>query len=163
VIDASIALAARLVLARVQTISAVAKLRSRPAVREQVAALADDLSLAAIDWVLPAVEIVVAVALVAAWSPVPGVVALLLFAVFTGVLVRARARHVPCACFGAGAADVPVGSASIVRNGVLAALAVLATGDPSGASPVATAAFVVVFGAVAAVAVRASRARVSGA
>ena len=162
-IDASIALAARLVLATVLTTSAVAKLRSRAAVREQVAALAGDVSLGAIVSVLPAVELVVAIALVAVWSPVPGVVALLLLALFTGVLIRAQARHVPCACFGAGAADVPVGPAAIVRNGVLAALAVLAMGDPSGASPVATAVFVVVFGVVAAFAVRASRARVSGA
>jgi len=156
VIDASIALAARLVLATVLTISAVAKLRSRAAVREQVAALAGDVSLGAIVSVLPAVELVVAIALVAVWSPVPGVVALLLLALFTGVLIRAQARHVPCACFGAGAADVPVGPAAIVRNGVLAALAVLAMGDPSGGSPVATAVFVMVFGVVAAFAVRTS-------
>ena len=66
----------------------------------------------------------------------------------------------PCACFGAGAAEAPVGPASIVRNGVLAAFAVLAMGDPSGASAVATtAAFTVLFGAVAALAVRASTRR----
>jgi hypothetical protein len=76
--------------------------------------------------------------------------------VFTVALVRAQARHVPCACFGAGADDAPVGPASVVRNGVLAALAALAIGDPSGASLGATIGFTAVFGAIAAVAVRVS-------
>jgi hypothetical protein len=156
-IAASVALAARVVLAAVLTVSAIAKLRSRDTVRTQVAALgSDDGRLAAVVSALPAVELLVAVALVAAWSAVPGIVALLLLAVFTGVLIRAQARHVPCACFGAGAGDAPVGPASIVRNGVLAALAVLAVGDPSGASAGATVGFAVLFGAVAAGAVRAA-------
>ena len=49
---------------------------------------------------VPAAELVVAVALVAWWSAVPGVVALVLLAAFTVVLVRAEARRVPCLCFG---------------------------------------------------------------
>jgi hypothetical protein len=155
-IAASVALAARVVLAAVLVVSAISKLRTRDAVRAQMLALADDRAFTAIVSVLPAVEIVVAIALVAVWSAVPGIVALLLLALFTGVLLRAQARHVPCACFGAGAADAPVGPGSIVRNGVLAALAVLATGDPSGASAGATIGFVVLFGAVAAVVVRAA-------
>jgi hypothetical protein len=163
-LDASVALAARIVLAAVLLVSAVAKVRTRDATREQmIAVVGEDARLAALVSLLPVVEIVVAVALVAAWSPIPGLVALVLLAFFTGILLRARARHVPCACFGAGAADTPVGSASIVRNGVLAALAVLATGDPSGSSAAATVGFTVVFGAVAAVTVRASRSPVNGA
>ena len=154
---ASVAFAARIVLAATLVVSAVAKIRSREAVRAQVAVLiAGDGRVAALLSVLPAVELLVAVALVAAWSPVPGLVALLLLVLFTGVLVRAQAKHVPCACFGAGAADAPVGPASLVRNGVLAALAVLATGDPSGASAIATAGLVVGFGVIAAWTVRAA-------
>jgi hypothetical protein len=157
-LDASVALAARVVLAAVLVVSAVAKLRTRDAVREQVTAVVgDDRRLAALASVLPGVELVVAIALLVFWSPVPGVVALILLAVFTGALLRARARHVPCACFGAGAADAPVGPASIVRNGVLAALAVLATGDPRGASAGATVGFVALFGVIAGLAVRASQ------
>jgi len=156
-VDASVALAARVVLAAVLLVSAVAKLRTRDATRKQmVAVIGEDRRVAALVSVLPGVEIVVAVALVAAWSPVPGLIALILFAIFTGILLRAQARHVPCACFGAGATDAPVGPASIVRNGVLAALAVLAIGDPSGASAAATAGFVALFGALAALVVRVS-------
>ncbi len=159
-VDASVALAARVVLAAVLLVSAVAKLRTRDATRKQVAAvIGEDRRLAPLVSVLPGVEIAVAIALLAAWSPVPGLIALILFALFTGFLLRAQARRVPCACFGAGAAEAPVGPASIVRNGVLAAFAVLAMGDPSGASAVATAAFTVLFGAVAALAVRASTRR----
>ena len=154
--DASLALAARIVLAATLVVSAVAKFRSRDAVREQAAALfADDGRLAAIVSVLPVVELAVAVSLVAAWSPVPGLVALVLLAGFTVVLIRAQARHVPCACFGSGAADAPVGPAAVVRNGVLAALAVLAVGSPSGADLGPTLVWCAVFGAVTAAAVRA--------
>jgi hypothetical protein len=157
VIDASIALAARLVLAAVLTVSAISKVQSRAAVRQQMDAITGGRIAVMAAPGLPAVELVVAVLLVAWWSPAPGLVALILLALFTGVLVRAQARRVPCACFGAGPGDAPPGPASIVRNGILAALAVLAIGDPSGASMVATAGFVVVLGAVAAVVVRASR------
>jgi hypothetical protein len=58
----------------------------------------------------------------------PGWLAAALLLVFTGVLVRAEVRHVPCPCFGSGSSARPVGSLAIVRNGVLLALAVLATG-----------------------------------
>jgi hypothetical protein len=160
-VDAAVALAARVVLAAVLTVSAVAKLRSRDAVRDQVAALADG-RLAAIASVLPGVEVAVAVALVAFWGPIPGVVALVLLAVFTGVLIRAQARHVPCACFGAGANDAPVGPSAVVRNGVLAALAVFAVGEPRGASVPATIGFTLLFGAIAVAAVRAAGRRSGG-
>jgi Methylamine utilisation protein MauE len=163
VIDASIALASRLVLATVLSTSAGAKLRSRAEVRRQLDAIAGDRVAAAVSPWLPAIELGVAVALVAWWSPVPGIVALILLVVFTGALVRAHARNVPCACFGAGAGEAAPGVAAIVRNGVLAALAALAIGDPGGASVVATVGFVALFGVVAAGAVLLSRSRVSGA
>jgi hypothetical protein len=106
---------------------------------------------------LPATELLVGVALVAWWSAVPGIVAVVLLALFTIVLVRAEARRVPCLCFGASKLDTPVGPAGIVRNGVLAALAVLAIASPTGASAVATIGAVAAFGAIAALAVRAAR------
>jgi len=100
---------------------------------------------------LPVAELVVAITLVGWWVPAPGVVALVLLAAFTVVLVRAQARHVPCLCFGAARVDAPVGPASVLRNGVLAGLAVFAIGRPSGAHAGATLVACVLFGAVAAV------------
>jgi hypothetical protein len=154
---ASVALAARVVLAAALVASAVAKLRSRAAVQEQIALLVSDRLAPMIGRALPVAEIVVAILLAAWWSPVPGVVALVLLGVFTVVLVRAQARHVPCLCFGASRVATPVGSASVVRNGVLGGLAVLAIGGPSGALAGATIVMGAVLGAVTAAAVWAAR------
>jgi hypothetical protein len=154
---AALALAARIVLAVVLATSAIAKLRSRAAVREQVAALVSRRAAPVVTPVLPAVELLVAVGLVAWWSAVPGIVATLLLALFTIVLVRAEARRVPCLCFGSSKLDTPVGPAGVIRNGVLAALAVLSIGSPSGADAVATMATVAGFGMLAALSVRAAR------
>jgi hypothetical protein len=155
--DAALAFAARIVLAVVLASSAIAKLRARAAVREQVATLVSERAATVVAPLLPAVELLVAVGLVAWWSPVPGVVALVLLALFTVVLLRAEARHVPCVCFGASKLDAPVGPAGVIRNGYLAALAVLATGSPSGASGIATLVAVAGFGAVAVIVVRMAR------
>jgi hypothetical protein len=155
--DASAALAARLVLGVALTVSAVAKLRSRAAVQRQVALLVSDRLAPVVGRALPAAEIVVAFLLVVWWSAVPGVVALVLLAAFTVVLVRAQARHVPCLCFGASRLDAPAGSASVIRNGVLGGLAVLAIGGPSGAGAGATVALCVVLGAITAAVVWAAR------
>jgi hypothetical protein len=152
--DAALALAARIVLAVVLASSAIAKLRARDAVREQVATLVSERAAPVVAPLLPAAELLVAVGLVAWWSPVPGVVAVVLLALFTIVLLRAVARHVPCVCFGASKLDPPVGPAGVIRNGYLAALAVLATGSPSDASGVATVIALAVLGAIAALAVR---------
>jgi hypothetical protein len=159
--DASLALAARVVLAAVLAASATAKLRARVSLssdarQAQMGRLVSERYASMIGPVLPPAELAVAVALVAWWSPVPGVVALGLMAAFTVVLVRAQARHVPCLCFGVSSLDAPVGPASIVRNGVLAAFAVLAIGEPAGADVVATIVLVIGFGAVATIAVRAA-------
>ena len=154
---ASVALAARVVLASALVVSAVAKLRAPAEVRRRVGAITSDRLGAFAGPGLPAVELAVAVALVALWGPVPGVIALAMLAVFTVAVVRAQARHVPCACFGAGVSDAPPGAAAVVRNGVLAALAVLAIGSPSGAEAGPTIAWCVGFGAVTAAAVRAAR------
>jgi hypothetical protein len=154
---AALALAARIVLALALASSAIAKLRSRDAVRQQVATLVSVRAAPVVTPLLSAAELVVAVALVSWWSEVPGIVAVILLALFTVVLVRAEARRVPCLCFGASRLDTPVGPAGVVRNGVLAALAVLAIGAPSDAHAGATLAAVVVFGAIAIVAIRAAR------
>jgi hypothetical protein len=155
--DASLALAARVVLAAVLAVSAASKLQSRAAVRDQMDSLVSARLVPIVAPALPVVEIVVALGLVLWWTPVPGIVALALLGVFTVVLVRAQARHVPCLCFGASGSSVPVGPASVIRNGVLAALAVIAIGDPSGAYAAATIVAGIGFGAIAALAVRASR------
>ena len=55
----------------------------------------------------------------------------------------------PCLCFGSSKLDTPVGPAGVIRNGVLAALAVFAIGSPSGAGGVATLAGVAGFGVLA--------------
>jgi hypothetical protein len=155
--DASVALAARVVLAAALAVSASAKLRSRAAVQRQVELLVNDRLAPLIGRALPAAELAVAVGLVAWWSAVPGVVALALLAAFTVVLVRAQARRVPCLCFGATRLETPVGAASVIRNGVLGGLAVLAIGGPSGAHLVPTLATVAGLGAIAAGAVWWSR------
>jgi uncharacterized membrane protein YphA (DoxX/SURF4 family) len=159
---ASLALAARVVLAIVLIVSAIAKLRLRAEpttqlARLQMGRLVGQAFAPVIESVLPVAEIGVAIGLVAWWSAAPGVVALVLLGAFTVVLVRAQVQHVPCLCFGNASLDAPVGPWSIVRNGWLAALAVVAIGDPAGAKLIGTAVSCVVLGAITVVAVRAAQ------
>ncbi len=90
---------------------------------------------------VPVVELLVAVALLAA-PRAGGIGALSLLLPFTAVLARAvrGGSGVPCNCFGAARAD-PVSSVDIVRNAMLAALALVAlsAGGPSVPGPVAAA------------------------
>ena len=153
---AALALGARIALGVMLVFSAVAKLRARETFRGQVGKLVGNTAAPAVAMLLPVTELVVAGLLVALWNPVPGVVALVLFAAFTGVLVRAQVLHVPCLCFGTSSLEPPAGPAAIVRNGVFMALAVLAVGSPSGGSLPAAAGLALVFGAVEAMVVRAS-------
>jgi hypothetical protein len=125
----ALAWAARIGLAAVLVVAAVSKLRQRDETRVATVTLLGPRVGPPVAVTLPFVEIALAIALVAWWSWVPGVVAALLLAGFTVVLVRASARHVPCACFGA-AADAPPGGLAILRNGALLALAILATATP---------------------------------
>lgn len=76
---------------------------------------------------VPGVELLLAVALVAA-PAVGGAVALVLLGGFSAVLVRALHRGVPvrCACFGQPGGP-PLSSVDLVRNGLLGTLAALAT------------------------------------
>ena len=125
----AIALVSRIVLAVVFVTAAVLKLRDRPRVVRQMTDLVGARSAPAAAIVVPFVELGLALWLVVARdSAIPGLVAVALLFLFTGVLVRALVRRVPCPCFGGGAVAAPVGPGSIVRNGTLLALAVLATG-----------------------------------
>ncbi len=84
-------------------------------------------------WAVPAVELLVAVALVAAPS-VGAVAALVVLVLFSVVLARAVASGIgaPCACFGRPRSD-PVSIVDLVRNVLLSLLAVaaLGTGRPT--------------------------------
>lgn len=96
---------------------------------------------------VPVVELALAVALLAA--PAAGAAAaLVLLAGFSAVLVRAllRGDEVRCACFGR-AAGPPLSWAELVRNGLLAGLAMLAVAagiDPRVPALVPTTAVLVV-------------------
>jgi hypothetical protein len=125
----AVALGARIVLALVFAAAAVLKLRDRTRVVAQMAELVGTPFAPAASVIVPAVELTLAIALVAfPGSAAPGLFAASVLLVFTVVLVRALVRQVPCPCFGGAATSTPVGPAAVVRNGVLLALAVLATG-----------------------------------
>ncbi len=133
-IGSALAAAARVVLAGALVWSSVAKLVSWRALPAELRAFGvPDAFVAGVAIALPVAELAVAVMLVAWWgAALPGWVAVALLAVFTGFLVRASARGAPCPCFGV-AHEGSSGAAGVARNGVLIALAVLATGDPGGA------------------------------
>ncbi len=96
---------------------------------------------------LPMIESALAVALVALpHSSWPAWASLLLLGAFTVVVVMTIGRGVPCPCFGASTA--PTGPPTVVRNLVLLAVSVLATGPADGARAAHVAAWVVALGAV---------------
>src|SRR6266700_2040094 len=134
----ALALACRVVLALVLTVAAVAKIVDRAALpgRLRAMGIAPRLS-APVALALPIVELAVAAALVAAsGSPLPALAAISLLVAFTAFHRAAAGRAVPCPCFGTvrsgRATSAP---AAIMRNGLLAALGVLATGAVDGARP----------------------------
>lgn len=137
---ASLALAARLVVAAAFLVAGVQKLRAGRALRRQVAAFGVPPAAApAAAIVLPLLELATGLALlVFARSAVPAWIALAELAVFTGAVAAnlARGRHVPCPCFGSTATDVS--GATLVRNAWLVALAVVGTADATGATLAAT-------------------------
>ena len=94
--------------------------------------------------IVPAVELLLAVTLLAAPSA-GGAAALVLLAGFSAVLVRALRRgvEVRCACFGQ-AAGPSLSYVDLVRNGLLASLALLAVGAGVDPRVPAAAAMVVV-------------------
>jgi len=98
---------------------------------------------------LPPAEATLAVALVVlphAWWPAGASV--LLMGAFTVLVAATMSRGVPCPCFGVSAA--PTGARTVVRNAVLLAVAVLATGSVDGARATWAAVSAVVLGALAA-------------
>jgi uncharacterized membrane protein YphA (DoxX/SURF4 family) len=122
-----VALLARVVLAVVFAFSAVAKLRSRRSLPEAMRAFGVPSPLAGVTAVaLPIFELTLALLLVTVRSAWPAWVAVAALALFTVLVVRAAIKHTPCPCFGV-VDDAPVGPVAVVRNGVLLAIAVLAT------------------------------------
>ena len=132
----SLALAARLVLAVALLWAASAKVKAGSALPAQVRAFGVPRVLARpVAVLLPVAEAGVGVALVVcARSSWPGWVAVGLLGAFTVLVLATLPRGVPCPCFGApGSSGVPTGARTVVRNIVLLAIAVLATGDVDGA------------------------------
>jgi hypothetical protein len=99
--------------------------------------------------VVPAAELVVAAALVG-WPPVGGAASLVMLAGFTVVIARAVRAGVStgCTCFGAVSAE-PVGPTDLIRNVLLAGLAVaaMAAAEPVVPTPLAATAAAVTVGA----------------
>jgi len=124
-----VAAVARVAVAVVLVWAAVSKLRTRERTRVQTIALLGRSAGAPVATALPFVELALAIALLAWWSPVPGIVAAVLFVAFVAVVVRAQLLRLPCACLG-GASDTPAGPAALLRTALLVAGAVLATGSP---------------------------------
>ncbi|WP_378735709.1 MauE/DoxX family redox-associated membrane protein [Nocardia brasiliensis] len=78
-----------------------------------------------VGWGLPLLEAVVGVAVLAPWTALPGaLLAMLLLVVFTAAVVRLlrRGERPACSCFGAMSAT-PIGTWTVVRNGILLVLA----------------------------------------
>jgi len=144
VIGADVAAAGRLVVAAALAAAATTKLLDRRVVALRTVALLGPVG-RPVAAVLPVVELVLAVALLSWWSPVPGFVALVLLVVFTAALGRAAHVRVPCPCFG-GAASTPPGPRDVVRNALLAVAALAALGSPAGADVLGTGLLVLVWG-----------------
>jgi uncharacterized membrane protein YphA (DoxX/SURF4 family) len=119
-------LVARLVLAAVLAVAALAKIRDAGATRTAITDFGGPAALAPILSVLvPAIELIVAGLLLpvatAAWAAVAAFVLLGFFTVVIA-LNLSRGRAPACNCFGAFSRQ-PVGARTLVRNGVLMALA----------------------------------------
>jgi peroxiredoxin/uncharacterized membrane protein YphA (DoxX/SURF4 family) len=128
----AVALLARLFLAAVFGLAAIAKLRDRRGSTQAITAFGvpDRLATPAAV-VLPIIELTVAFALVLPQLAVIGAAgAAVLLAGFTAAVAMnlARGRHPDCRCFGEIAAG-PIGGATVVRNAVLIAIALVGLSD----------------------------------
>ena len=145
-LPAGVGYLAGLVLAAVLVIAAAGKI-ARPAATAAAFAALGVPAAAAAARLVPTAELLVAVLLVA-MPRAGGVAALVLLAAFTAALVRVLRSGIrtPCRCFG-GVRDVPVSAADVLRNAMLAGLAVAAIAGggvrlPSGGALVLVAAVV---------------------
>jgi len=147
---AAVALAARLVVAGAFLVAAVQKLRVRSGLTAELAGFGVPGTLVAPAAVaLPVAELATAAALVVfPGTAVPAFVAIGLLALFTGAVLAnlAQGRRPPCPCFGAASAE-PLSARTVVRNGWLLGLAVLATGSITGAEAWAVVLWTAVLGA----------------
>lgn len=154
---AALATACRVVLAVVFAFSAARKLGagSRAArSMEDFGMPAPRLAAAAVT----AAEAALALALLVwhdrAWPSGTALALLGAFTVAVAVNLR-RGRAVPCPCF--GASERPVSGATLIRNGWLAAVAVIGTGSSAGAGGPATAGFCLLLGAATVAVIRRTR------
>ncbi|MBF6204947.1 redoxin domain-containing protein [Streptomyces gardneri] len=118
----------RLGLCVVFGLSAWGKLADRSATRQAVGDFGIPLRWApTVAWGLPIAESIIAAGVLLPWvSGVAALAALLLLAVFTAAIARLlrRGEHPSCSCFG-GVSAAPIGPKTLIRNGLLAALAVI--------------------------------------
>jgi hypothetical protein len=152
-----IALAARVVVALILVASGVGKLvgvaRAAPTFREQGTLYATVAIGTAVS--LPIAELILAGLLLfvdAAW---PAYVAVVVFVLFTVVLIRRMVRNDrrPCNCFGAATRQRKLTTGSLLRNTWFLVLAVIGTGAATMQEPSAlwaTALVAVAFGGVSA-------------
>ncbi len=122
----AVLLIVRLLLALVFAVAGLAKLADRPGARQAIADFGVPSALARpLGILLPLAELAVAVALIptstALWGSVGALALLLLFVLGIGVNL-ARGNKPECHCFGQLSSS-PAGWETLVRNGVLAALA----------------------------------------
>lgn len=150
---ATVALAARVVVAAAFLVAAIQKLRVHARLATELAGFGVPRALVApAATALPVTELLTAAALVVfARSAAPAFVAIGLLALFTGVVFAnlAQGRRPPCPCFGTSS-PAPVSARTIVRNGWLLALAVLATGSIAGAEVWGVAVWTALLGATTA-------------
>jgi hypothetical protein len=152
----ALALACRIVLAGVLAVAAFAKIADRHALPERLRAMG-----VAPPWStrlavgLPVIELALALTLVVvSGSPLPAITAVVLLGAFTVFLVVTVRRAVPCPCFGTvRTARAASGPTAIARNGLLLAIAVIATGSVDGARAGATLLFAAIVGSIASAAV----------
>ncbi|WP_194852709.1 MauE/DoxX family redox-associated membrane protein [Nocardia sp. SYP-A9097] len=119
---------ARLVLAAVFGLSAWGKFADPPGTRKAVGEFGIPLRLIpTVGRALPLLEAVIALALLPRWTAAAAaLISVGLLAAFTGAVARLlrQGKHPACSCFGA-ASSAPIGTGTLVRNGVLMLLSLV--------------------------------------
>ncbi len=128
----------RLLLASVLAVSAVAKLADRAGSKSSLTAFGVPSAVAGpAATLLPPAELVIAAGLLGGVSARAAAIAMLvLLGTFSAAVVRALARgdEVACHCFGQLSTE-PAGPGSLLRNGILAVLAVFVVAAPGAPGP----------------------------